>query len=175
MFKIKNVNAGLIILKKMNNDYYTLIGSNIIDSNKVYKFSGGNYKTSDKTALHTAIRHFIEQIFNYKVSKNKLDDIVKLIKLKKLLLNQYIYIPNIIISYFGSFKLVNFIYKFLFNKKLNIYNFFLFRNKKLNYVSNIKISKISLARIKDLLTTHTKFKRLSKLILFRIKILYNIK
>ena len=33
MFKIKNINAGLIIIKKMNTDYYTLIGSNIINSN----------------------------------------------------------------------------------------------------------------------------------------------
>ena len=175
MFKIRNINAGLIIVKKINTDFYTLIGSNIINSKKIYKYSGGAYMTLDKSALHTAIRHFIEQIFNIKVSISKIDEIVNKVKEKKILLKEYVYIPNIIMTYFGSFKTLNFIYKQLFNIKLNLYNFFISRNKNIDYVTKNKLSKISLARVKDLLTTHTKFKRLTKLILFRIKILFNIK
>lgn len=177
MFKIKNINAGLIILKKINTDYYALIGSNIIDSKKVYKFSGGKYISLDKTALHTAVRQFIEQIFNIKISSTKIDEIVKGIIKNKLLLNEYVYVPNIIMTYFGSFKVLNYIYKEIYNQKLNIYNFFSSRNKNMDYISNTssKLSKISLSRIKDLLTTHTKFKRVTKLILFKIKIIFNIK
>jgi len=175
MFKIKNINAGLVIVKKINDDYYTLIGSNIIDKKKVYKFSGGSYINLDKTALHTAIRHFIEQIFNIKVSITKIDEIAIEIIKKKLLLNEYIYVPNIIMTYLGSFKTLNYIYKKLFNIKLNIYNFFKLRNKKMEYITKNKLAKISLSRINDLLITHTKFKRITKLILFRIKTIFNIK
>ena len=175
MFKIKNINAGLIIIKKMNTDYYTLIGSNIINSNKVYQFSGGNYDEYDKTALHTAVRHLIEQIFNIKVSSIVINNIVNNIKKKKLLLNEYVYIPNIIMTYFANVTLLDDIYKYLFNKKLNLYVFFNMRNKQLDYITKKNLSKISLANISDLLKTHTKMKRITKYILFKMKIILNIK
>ena len=175
MFKLKNINAGIIILKKKKNDYYTLIGSNIINSNKVYQLTGGLYIHDDKTALHTAIRQLIEQIFNIKINILILDDIVNNIKKKKLLLTEYIYIPNIIITYISSFKLLDYVYEYIYNKKFNLYNFFYDRNKKLKYITDNKLSKISLLNITELFKKHIKMKRITKYILFKLKIILNIK
>jgi len=87
MLNIKNINAGLIIIKKIDKKYYTLNNNN----NNIYKFPSGKYNIKDKTSLHTAVRNFINTIFNISISTSKINKIVNGIKKKKLLSYIYIY------------------------------------------------------------------------------------
>ena len=77
MFKIKNINSGLVLFKNMKGYHYSIIGSYIDkDNNKIYTFPGGTYdKYYDKTAVHTAIREFIEEVFNIKIADTKTEKI----------------------------------------------------------------------------------------------------
>ena len=86
MLNIKNINAGLIIIKKINKKYYTL------NNNTINKFPEGKYNIKDKTSLHTAIRNFINKIFNISISTSKINKIVNGIIRENLLSYIYIYL-----------------------------------------------------------------------------------
>ena len=87
MLNIKNINAGLIIINKKKNNYYTLINN----YNNIYKFIQGKNNINDKTSIHTAIRNFIYQVFNITISTNKINKIVNGLIKKKIII-KYIYI-----------------------------------------------------------------------------------
>ena len=184
MFKVKNINAGIVLLKKTSeNEYYTLIGSYYNKNNiKIYTFPGGTYsKYYDKTALHTAIREFVEEIFNIKISDIKLNEIVKGVKDNNLLLDTYIYKPNRFITFFATFKLLNFIYKCIYDHKFNLYKFLSFRNKdiKEKFIAKDGLNefyKIHFIKINILLKNNNsiKIREISKYILQKIKILFRV-
>ena len=181
MFKIKNINAGLVLFEKINNEYYGLLGSYFDKNNDViYTFPGGGYLDSyDKTALHTAVREFIEEIFNIKVADTKLNEIVSMIRKEKLLSNIYIHKPDKFITYFGNFNILNFIYENIYNHKINLYNFINFRNKKVNEKIVPKdglneFNKIHVIKINYLLKDKIKIRIISKYILNKMIQLFNI-
>ena len=181
MYEIKNINAGLVLFENINGEYYSLLGSYFDkNDNKIYTFPGGGYlKNYDDTALHTAIREFIEEIFNIKVAETKLNEIVKIIREKKLLSNIYIYKPNKFITYFGNFNILKIIYKNIYNHKLNLYNFIKFRNKKVHEKIIPKdglneFNKIYLMKINYLIKKKIKIRIISKYILNKMIQLFNI-
>lgn len=183
MFKIKNINAGLVLFDKIDGKYYGLLGSYFDKNNdEIYTFPGGGYlENYDKTALHTAIREFIEEIFNIKVADTKLNEIVSMIREKKLLSNIYVHKPNKFITYFGDFNILNFIYEHIYNHKFNLYNFINFRNKKVNEKIIAKdglneFNKIHVIKLNYLLKNKNKIKirTISKYILNKMIKLFNL-
>lgn len=180
MLKIKEINAGLVILKKHKGEIYTLIGSYQDKNNeKIYTFPGGSYsKIYDKTSLHTAVRELIEEVFNIKIAQSKLDEIVKNINEKELLIDEYIYKPKKFITYFGDFKILNFIFKSIYNYKFNLYEFLAFRNKKINEEIIAKdgldeFVKIHFIKLNDLNNTKIKLRLISKYVLNQIYLLFD--
>ena len=138
------LNAGLTIFKKIKNtnEYILLIGCNYYNGKKQFELLGGRYDLTDKTALHTAVREFIEELFNIKLNIQKIDDLVK-----KLIINNHI-INNLTInsltsvSYFANFKTLELIYNYVFNNiyevktLLNLSKFIAKRNK--DYLTCVK-------------------------------------
>ena len=181
MYKIKNINAGLVLFKNIKGYHYSIIGSYLDkNNNKIYTFPGGTYdKNYDKTGLHTAIREFIEEVFNIKIADTKLNEIVNGVKEQKLLYDIYIYKPNKFITFFGDFKILNFIYKSIYNHKINLYSFLPFRNKKIHEKIIPKdglneFLKIHLMKLEFLLKNTLKLRSISKYVLFKMIKLFNI-
>jgi hypothetical protein len=181
LFNIKNINAGIILLHDSNNVKYTIIGSYLDKNNKkIYTFPGGNYlKNSNENSITTAIREFIEEIFNIKISNSKLNDLIEGIKKKKLLFDFNIYQPNKFITYFSDFKLLKYCYENIYNNIFNLSTFLKFRNKNTNQKIIPKdgldeFIKIHLVKLTYLYENKINIRNISKYILYKIKNYKNI-
>ena len=71
-----NRNSGVCIFDKVGKDYILLMGSKVKNNNRIYEFFGGHYEKTDKTALHTATREILEEIFNIKIESENIDILV---------------------------------------------------------------------------------------------------
>ena len=69
----------------------------------VWSVPGGHLEKGESIE-NGAIREFVEEIFNIKISDIKLNEIVKGVKDNNLLLDKYIYKPNRFITFFANFK-----------------------------------------------------------------------
>ena len=116
------LNAGLTILKKIKNknEYILLIGANNHNGKKKFELLGGKCDPTDKTALHTAIREFIEELFNIKLTIFKIDGLVKNLIVNNHIINNLTQLSNTSASYFANFKTLELIYNYVFNNKYEI-------------------------------------------------------
>ena len=136
----KNLNAGLTIIKKIKNkpDYIILLGGNHIGLTKKYEMLGGRYENSDKTALHTGIREFTEELFNIKLSLEKLDKLVENIIVNFHIIEELTNKSDTSVSYYANFKTLELIYNYVYYNQYKIAKPFDFakfmekRNGKIN-------------------------------------------
>ncbi len=99
----KDFNSGLSFIKKTNSDYVIMIGSTIKNNKSIYELLGGSHELEDISSLHTAVREFIEEFFNIKVSINQVDNIVREIVCGEYLID-FVYREKQSISYFVNFN-----------------------------------------------------------------------
>ncbi len=118
----KNLNSGLTIIKKIKNqnDYIILLGGNYMGNQKKYEMLGGRFEPSDKTALHTGIREFVEELFNLKLDSNIIDILVENLIVNEHLINDLTHKTETSISYFANFKTLELIYNFVYYGKYQI-------------------------------------------------------
>jgi len=118
----RNLNSGLTIIKKIKNqnDYIILLGGNYMGNLKKYEMFGGRYEPSDKTALHTGIREFIEELFNIKFDLNNLDKLVENVVVNEHLIDSLTHKSDTSISYFANFRTLELIYNFVYYGKYQI-------------------------------------------------------
>jgi hypothetical protein len=116
----KQLNSGLTIIKKIKNDHIILIGGNNISGTNRYEMLGGRYEYQDKTALHTGIREFIEELFNLKLDAYKLDKLVEHLINHNHIMHDMTIISETSSSYFASFKTLELIYNFVYHGKYDI-------------------------------------------------------
>ncbi len=118
----RNLNSGLTIIKKIKNknDYIILLGGNYTGNFKKYEMLGGRFEPSDKTALHTGIREFVEELFNIKLNLINLDNLVENLIVNEHLINNLTHKTDTSISYFANFKTLELIYNFVYYGKYQI-------------------------------------------------------
>lgn len=165
----KQLNAGLTIIKKIKNksDYIILLGGNNIGNQKKYEMLGGRFEKSDKTALHTGVREFIEELFNIKLSNNKIDDIVEKLVVNNHIINNLTLYTNTSVSYFASFKTLELIHNYVnygqykIVKPLDFAKFMEIRNEnnskciksdglcEIEFISVVYLSKAHLLPLRD--------------------------
>jgi len=132
----KQLNSGLTIIKKIKNDYIILLGGCNINGTKRYEMLGGRFETFDKTALHTGIREFIEELFNIKINLNKLDKLIEQLITNDHIIHLLTIKTTTSISYFANFKTLELIYNFIFYDNYKIINSFNFAKFIQNRNSN---------------------------------------
>jgi len=117
----KQLNAGLSIIKKIKgkNDYIILLGGTYRNQIKKYEMLGGRCEPQDKTALHTAVREFIEELFNIKLHIDKIDELVRHLILNSHIAYNLTQISETSVSYFTDFKTLELIYNFVYYGKYN--------------------------------------------------------
>ena len=81
---------------------------------------GGRYESYDKTALHTGIREFVEELFNVKLDTYKVDELVKHLIVNEDIIHDYTMKSPTSASYFASFKTLGLIYNFIYHNKYEI-------------------------------------------------------
>ena len=131
------LNSGLTIIKKIKNknDYVVLLGGNNYKGIKKFEMFGGKYDDSDKTALQTGIREFIEELFNIKLKTNKIEELVEHLINNNHILHNLTQITKTSASYFANFKTLELIYNYINYDKyylvepLDFPNFIIERNK----------------------------------------------
>jgi len=118
----KKLNAGLTIIKKIKNkpDYIILLGGNYTGETKKYEMLGGRYEHTDKTALHTGIREFTEELFNIKLDLTKLDKLVEQIIINTHLIDDLTHKSDTSVSYYAGFKTLELIYNYVYNNQYKI-------------------------------------------------------
>jgi len=112
----KKLNAGLTIIKKIKNkqDYIILLGGNYTGETKKFEMLGGRYEHMDKTALHTGIREFIEELFNIKFDLQKIDKLVEQIVVNTHLIDYLTHKSDTSVSYYADFKTLELIYNYVY-------------------------------------------------------------
>ena len=116
----KQLNSGLTIIKKIKNDHIILIGGNNINGTNRYEMLGGRCESYDKTALHTGIREFVEELFNIKLNTYKVDKLVEQLIVHDHIIHEMTIISTTSASYFASFKTLELIYNFVYHGKYDI-------------------------------------------------------
>lgn len=116
----KQLNSGLTIIKKIKNDHIILIGGNNINGTNRYEMLGGRYESYDKTALHTGIREFVEELFNLKLDAHKVDKLVEQLIVHDHIMHDITITSETSASYFVSFKTLELIYNFIYYGKYDI-------------------------------------------------------
>lgn len=116
----KQLNAGLTIIKKINNDHIILMGGNNINGTNRYEMLGGTCESFDKTALHTGIREFVEELFNLKLDALKVDKLVEQLIVHDHIMHDMTITSATSVSYFVSFKTLELIYNFVYHGKYDI-------------------------------------------------------
>jgi hypothetical protein len=99
MFKsdIKYKSGGIII---SDNNTIILGKSNILKREDTYESFGGRVEINDISSLHTALREFVEEFFNNKLSLDQLNMMAIKVKTNNIILKQC--------YYFGMTYLINF-------------------------------------------------------------------
>ncbi len=122
--------GGIVVIDKLNDDYYVLLGSRLSGSRRIYEYFGGNNEPQDLTAFHTSIREFIEELFNVKIDVSSINKLVEEIIEDNDIKNELTFVhPNGNMTYFIGFgsleKVSNFIkyrkYKRIDNLDLSKY------------------------------------------------------
>jgi hypothetical protein len=116
----KQLNSGLTIIKKIKNDHIILIGGNNINGTNRYEMLGGRCESYDKTALHTGIREFVEELFNIKLDADKVDKLVEQLIVHDHIMHELTIMSTSSASYFASFKTLELIYNFIYYGKYDI-------------------------------------------------------
>lgn len=124
----REMNAGITVIDKLNDKYLILVGSSIKYRKKQYSLFGGHYEKRDSNVLHTGIREFVEELFNFKISKEKIENIAKYLLNNKRLLDISMYIRDSAV-FFINYKTLESIYNFLYHgtfekkEKFNVHKF----------------------------------------------------
>lgn len=165
----KQLNAGLTIIKKIKNknDHIILLGGNINNGLKKFEMLGGHFETSDVSALHTGTREFIEELFNLKLTNDKIDKLVKKLINNNHIIHQLTQISDKSASYFANFKTLELIYNYVYYNKyqivepLDIEKFIIKRNSdfkkckksdglcEIEFISVIYLSKTHLLNLRN--------------------------
>ena len=136
----KNKCSGFVVFDKIGKDFIVLMGSKM-NEERIYEYFGGKNEKDDKTTLHTAVREFIEEIFNIKIDEKYICDLVlNIIKNNdirdKLTLTHTNHNNNL--TYFIGFDTLEKIYNYLkYGKYKTIEHFNL-----IEFIKNRKISGI---------------------------------
>jgi hypothetical protein len=114
--------GGILIVDYIEKEKVILLGrSNIPKRENTYESFGGKYELTDLSSLHTAVREFIEEFFNIKISLNELNILIDKIVSSNIILKQACFYG---VSYLLDFKGLNFIFQYLclLNNGLQKYN-----------------------------------------------------
>jgi hypothetical protein len=124
---LQGLSGGILICDKINGDRVILLGkSNVPKRADTYESFGGKTEKQDLTSLHTAIREFVEEFFNYKISTDLVNKIALNIRKLKLIKKQCELYGMAYLINFGG---LNFIFQFILSeisslKKYNVSNAF---------------------------------------------------
>jgi hypothetical protein len=118
---LKGKAGGILIADEINGDRVILLGkSNIPNRKETYESFGGKYESQDLSSLHTALREFIEEFFNYKISTEQINYLATELKKSNHIIKQKEFYG---MSYLINFNGLNFIFQklCLFIEPLNNY------------------------------------------------------
>ena len=162
---LKDQAGGILISDIVNNERVILLGkSNIPKRTGTYESFGGKTEKQDISSLHTAIREFVEEFFNYKISVNLINEIAYTIRNTNFIIKTKELHG---MSYLIDFSGLNFIFQFLLTEipeleKYNVSNFFDYKtyiNERtigakakdgLNEIQKIELFKLSTIKDKQI-------------------------
>jgi hypothetical protein len=86
---MKGVSGGILIVDKINNNNIIILGKpNISKRENEYESFGGKKEEEDLTSLHTAIREFIEEFFNMRISTDHINIMATYVRTEKIIVKQ---------------------------------------------------------------------------------------
>lgn len=86
---IHGVSGGILIVDKINDNNIIILGKpNISKREHEYESFGGKKEEEDLTSLHTAIREFIEEFFNIRISTDHINIIATYVRMEKIIVKQ---------------------------------------------------------------------------------------
>jgi hypothetical protein len=115
----KGLNGGITVIDKINDDYILLVGSSIKYKKPQYSLFGGHYEKRDLNVLHTSIREFVEELFNFKISQEKIQDIANYLSKNNRILDISMRLNDSYV-FFINFKTFESIFNYLKNGSFNI-------------------------------------------------------
>jgi hypothetical protein len=115
---IKKYPGGVLIADIINNEQVVLLGkTNFVKTYEVYETFGGGTEEDDLTSLHTAIREFVEEFFNYKVSTNLINEIAYKLRTHNKIIKQHNFSG---VAYLLNFSGLNLIFQLLLVEILDL-------------------------------------------------------
>lgn len=152
---MKGVSGGILIVDIIDNKNIILLGKpNIKKREHEYESFGGKKEDYDLTSLHTAIREFIEEFFNLKLSTDDINIIAIYIRKQNLIIKQQEFYG---ISYMINFKGLNEIYQKIcdIQKDCNLYKYNTNNNFDLNkYINERIITEIPIDGLNEIKSIH---------------------
>jgi hypothetical protein len=86
---LKGQSGGILILDDIDNNKILVLGkSNVPKRMNQYESFGGKVEKTDITSLHTAIREFVEEFFNIKISTENINMLALHLRQNKIILKQ---------------------------------------------------------------------------------------
>jgi hypothetical protein len=113
------LNGGITVIDKMGDDYILLVGSSIKYRKPQYSLFGGHYEKRDLNVLHTSIREFVEELFNFKISQEKIRDIADFLSKNNRILDISMKLNDSYV-FFINFKTFESIFNYLKNGSFTI-------------------------------------------------------
>ena len=84
---LKGQSGGILILDDIDNNKILVLGkSNVPKRMNQYESFGGKVEKTDITSLHTAIREFVEEFFNIKISTENINMLALHLRQNKIIL-----------------------------------------------------------------------------------------
>jgi len=151
----KGVSGGILIVDIIDNKNIILLGKpNIKKREHEYESFGGKKEDYDITSLHTAIREFIEEFFNIKLSTNDINMLAIYIRQQNLIVKQHDFYG---ISYMINFNGLNQIYQKIcdIQKDSNLYKYNINNNFDVNkYIDERIITEIPVDGLNEIKSIH---------------------
>ena len=151
--------AGIVVFDKIDKDYIVLMGSKIKNGERVYEYFGGGNEPEDYSAVHTATRELVEEMFNIKISKKEINELTKIILKENDIRHDITLVHknhNNNLTYFIGFEALEKIYNYLKYGKYELIEHFdlikYMKNRKINgmaYDGLNEIDRIHLRYLKD--------------------------
>lgn len=86
---MKGVSGGILIVDTIDNNNIIILGKpNITKREDEYESFGGKKEEADITSLHTAIREFIEEFFNMRISTDHINTLATYVRTEKIIVKQ---------------------------------------------------------------------------------------
>lgn len=117
--------SGIAIFDNIDNNYIVLMGSKKSIKGRIFEYFGGHNEPEDDSALHTAIRELVEELFNVKISKININELTNNMLQQNDIRHEITLVhPNKNLTYFIGFETLEKIYNYLHFGKYQIIQHF---------------------------------------------------